>query len=54
MPRFTGKQYPGAMKDYRATKRQEAETRNEQNRAIREAGWLVGQEIGEPREAVGS
>ena len=27
MPRFSGKQYPGAMKDYRAMKRAEAEER---------------------------
>ena len=54
MARFSGKQYPGAMRDYRAMKRAEAEARNEENRVIREAGWLVGQEIGELKEAVGS
>ncbi|WP_104164714.1 hypothetical protein [Arthrobacter sp. SX1312] len=28
MPRFTGKQYPGALKDLREQKRREAEDRN--------------------------
>jgi len=27
MPRFSGQQYPGALKDYRAMKRAEAEAR---------------------------
>ena len=54
MPKFSGKQYPGAMKDYRAQKRAEAEARNEENRVIREAGHLVGQKIGPIKEAVES
>jgi hypothetical protein len=43
MPRFSGEQYPGAMKDYRAMKRAEAEARNGQDR-----------KADEPEEAVGS
>ena len=47
MPRFTGKQYPGAMKDYRAMKRAEAEARQQ---GIK----LAYGETEEPEGAVGS
>ena len=57
MARFTGKQYPGAMADYRAMKRTEAEER--QRKSKRYAGLDAIAELGsddpaESWEAVGS
>lgn len=51
MSRFTGPQYPGAMRDHRQAKREEAEARQELYRRRQEAAQIVDKHLNQNGDA---